>query len=295
MAKDNFGWLGNFIANLSKKAVDKLPEDELSGSFPPFTGDPNADASMAPPMGMPPAPPVPPPPPPVEEPLVWNNKYLVKTDSTEFMVQLTPSIVSNPALGAGEQPPPSGMPQTNADPMADTTLNPNANSQDLMGWLQQKDKPFSSQEQGTVDPLSRESEGLPIEDVGDEKRLGSNAQIKIASEPPPITPGVDRSNAYYPCAVCANYMAADNKCSQGLDVEKVQAAKSCSWLNSNFKPFEDPRDPDPSKSPQDKDTVKNDVSDLSGNEGMNSGGGHKFAASPKDDIELKKYLKRIWD
>ena len=85
------------------------------------------------------------------------------------------------------------------------------------------------------------------------------------------TPGADRSNPAYPCAVCANYDAANGTCSQGIDTEKVQAAGSCSWLNSNFKAL----DGDGVMPSQDKDkeTYTNDVSDLpsSGGSGVTKG------------------------
>jgi hypothetical protein len=282
-------WLDRLVNKLAlkKTAIEKLPADELNGSYPPFVdlgadpGAPGADpmGGMAPPM---PAPPL------VEEPLVFDNKYLVQTDSTKFIVELKPSIVTVP------MPDPNVLPPAQTDPMADTALNPGADPNSLGAWMAQNskdmsegEKPYSSTEEGTVDPLARESEGLPIEDSGDEKKLPSVKVHKKAGIEP--TPGADRSNAYYPCAVCANYDAADNKCSQGLDVEKVQAAKSCSWLNSNFKPFLEKDDSGIQDGSVNKDTVKNDISDLGG-----SGAGSGQTGTAGRFAGLKDELKKLW-
>jgi hypothetical protein len=311
MDNKDLGWLGKFVKKTAfkKEAIDKLPEDELSGQFPPFTdgpggapgGDPSQDPSMG--AGMPPMPPDPSLDPSMmapSEPLVWNNNYLVKpiADGPEFIVQLTPSIVNKMPAPMGGVP--GAMPPT--DPMSDPTLNPNADPNGLSEWMNQQndgnDKPYSTQEEGTVDPLSREEEGLPIEDTGNENALSNKVNVhKKKASPedegfnrPLKTPGADRSNAYMPCAACANYIAADNECSQGLDVEKVQAAKSCSWLNSNFSPFNTGKPGNPDMAHQDKDTVKNDVSEISGGGGA-GGTGAKFASKDKNLVD---YLKKIW-
>jgi hypothetical protein len=284
-------WLDRFI----KRAIDKLPQDELNGQFPPFTGaaaDPNAppDPSQDPSMGggMDPSmmggapPPMDPSmmmPPPEDKPLVWNNKYLVKTDSTEFVVELSPKIVSAPPPMPPMAGPPPGPPQ---DPMADKSNNPNADPQKLQDWINAEsenlgqNKPFSNDEKAPADPLTAEEDGLPIEDTGDEQALNPKVKVHQKKAAAEILPGIDRSNAYAPCSFCSNYIAADNRCAQGLDVEKVQAAKSCSWLNSTMKPFGKPKDSflDGQK---DKETTTTDVADLQG--GGNSGGGgpNKFS------------------
>jgi len=289
-------WLRKLSEKLKKEAVDKLPEDELSSGLPPAP-DPNAamdpsmgmDPSM---MGMPPADP---------KPKIWNNKYLINVGGPEFIVELTPSIVMDPVTDPSAQ-----LPQAQADPMADTSLNPSADPAQLQQWMQESDdndKPYTHNEQGTVDPLSKEEDG--IEDTGNEQSVKvhnkKKALLKSADDnqagqngsPTPITPGADRSNAYPPCKYCANFNAAENSCSQGLDVEKVQAAKSCSWLNSTMTPFNGQKDPDSAH--KDKDTVVSDVSDLAG--GGESGGRSTQASLKYDkkDKKLKSYLDKMWD
>jgi hypothetical protein len=293
---NNNGWFQKLFNKLAlkKQAIDKLPEQELNGQFPPFTDGPTPPDPMG--TGMAPPPPAAPMDPSMdvsEDPAVWNNNYLVKpiADGPEFIVKLTPSIVTKPAGGA----PMGGMPLM--DPMSDPTLNPNADPNQLSQWMNQQndgqDKPFSQQDQITEDPLSREEDGLPIDDTGNENTLSPKVNVHKKKASPdslngPIkTPGADRSNAYMPCAVCANYIAADNECAQGLDVEKVQAAKSCAWLNSSFTPFNTDKPDSSTQSHEDKDTVKNDVSEISGGGG---GGGSKFAS--KED--LKNNLKKMW-
>jgi len=274
---------------LKKKAIDKLSEDE--------TASPLDALQPAMPEPAPEAPPAPP------KPLVFNNNYLVKTDSTEFIVELTPSIVTDPSADQSNAQP------AQADPMADKSLNPEADPDLLKQWLStsdDNDKPYQNNEQGTMDPLSKEEEG--IEDTGDEQSVkvhNKKALLKKAFEDEagqnevavPKTPGANRSNAYPPCKYCANYNAAENTCSQGLNVEKVQAAKSCSWLNSTLSPFKSPKDDtDPAR--QDKDIVKTDVSDIqgNGNESMQSSMGMtaKLRINSKDKL-LKDYLEHIWD
>jgi hypothetical protein len=320
-------WLKNLKAALSKQALDKLPESELNAPMginqsntsaaSPAGGGANAaptgcaspigcvDPSMlaalsggSPAGGAPTGMPgcmggctVPPP-----QPLVWNNKYLVKTDGPEFIVELTPSIVNIDPNAA--MPPVSPTPSTPApqNPMDDKSLNPNADSQKLEEWLEQqknqfKEVPNQSEEKAPQDPLSKQEEGLPIEDEGNEKDLPIKVHQKAASfnkfaeDAAPDT-GIDRSNAYYPCAVCTNYNAKDGTCSKGLDVEKVQAAKSCSWLNSNFHAFGEPRDT--TSSLPDKEIYKSDVSDLGG--GSNAQGPIKAASKG----ELKDKLRKLW-
>jgi hypothetical protein len=284
------GWLRKFVDSLKKQAIDKLPEDELNSGLPPVPeeGAP-VDPSM---MGMDPSmmgmdPSMMPMPEP--KPKMWNNKYLVNLNGPEFIVELTPSIVMDPATD------PTALPPAQTSPMADTTLNPNADPDLLQQWMKESDdndKPYQHNEQGTVDPLSKEDEG--IEDTGNEQSVkvhNKKALLKQAEDnqagqnetPVPITPGADRSNAYPPCKYCANFNAAENSCSQGLDVEKVQAAKSCSWLNSTMSPFNGQKDPDSAH--KDQDTVVSDVNDLPnrGGQGMNS------------MANLKTNLNDIWD
>ena len=293
MSKKDISGLKAKLAKLSKEAIDKLSDEELSSGLPE---DPNA--GMPPPEDpsmMVPA--------PEPKPKVWDNKYLITTDNTKFIVELTPSIVMDPATD------PSAMQGGQADPMADITLNPNADPAMLQDWMKESDdndKPYQHNEQGTVDPLSQQEEG--IEDTGNEqsvkvhnkKALLKNADDNQAGQnesPVPLTPGADRSNAYPPCKYCANFNAAENTCSQGLDVEKVQAAKSCSWLNSTMTPFNGDKAPDASH--KDKDTVKNDVSELGG-EGdsgnrSNTMGINASLKYNKKDKKLKSYLEKIWD
>lgn len=290
MDKNSPDWLQNVNKAMQKKAVDKLSDEELDSGLP--------DMSQAPQV----APPMPDVIPDAPAPLVWNNHYLVKTDGPEFIVELTPSIVTDPAAD------PANLQSVQGDPMADKTLNPNADPDLLKQWLKDSDdndKPYQNNEQGTVDPLSKQEEG--IEDTGDEQSVkvhNKKALLKKADDgqagqdevPVPKLDGADRSNAYPPCKYCANYNADDNTCAQGLDVEKVQAAKSCSWLNSTLTPFKDPKNADPAR--KDKDIVKSDVSDLQGNGGegqqSNMGTTAKLRINPKDK-PLKSYLEHIWD
>ena len=300
-------WLIKLKASLKKSRVDKLPEEELNGQIGNFPGqDASAGAGDPSAMGAPPMdpmtgmpmdpsmmggamPPMDPSMMPEPQPLVWNNRYLVKTDGPEFIVELTPGIVPvDPMAAAGPQSPllPSESTQM-GNSMDDKTLNPNADSQELAKWLQEQDnfqeKPFSTTEKETVDPLSREEEGLPVNDTGNEQKV--KVHKKASSDD--ITPGANRSNPYYPCSVCSNYDAKNGECSQGLDVEKVQAAKSCSWLNSNFHPFGDPKDEQYPN--DDKEIYKSNVADLPGN--SNTSNAPTKAASKG---ELKDKLKKMW-
>lgn len=298
---------------LNKQAIDKLPSAELNGEFPGFNSsaaadpsvpaDPSQDPAMAamdPSAGMAP-PPIDPSmmmPPSEEKPIVWNNKYLVKTDGPEFIVELTPKIVTNDP----NMMPPAGSPemgQATADPMADTAMNPGANPKELQQWIAQQqgggtdeekvngvDKPFAQNpELADADPLSQLEDGLPIEDSGDESKMNPRVKVHTKKASPEIMPGAARSNAYMPCSSCANYIAADNNCAQGLDTDKVQAAKSCSWLNSNFAPLGEKKDNN-QDAREDRDTVQNDVSELSGGEAQ-MGGPNKFAS-------LQAKLKKMW-
>jgi hypothetical protein len=282
-------WVENLNNKIKKKAIDKLPSEETASpldALQPEIPEPAPDAIPTP-----------------AKPLTWNNNFLVKTDSTEFIVELTPSIVTDPSVDQ------SNLQPAQADPMADKSLNPEADPELLKQWLatsDDNDKPYQHNEQGTMDPLSKEEEG--IEDTGDEQSVkvhNKKALLKKAFEdeagqntvPISQTPGTNRSNAYPPCKYCANYNAAENTCSQGLDVEKVQAAKSCSWLNSTLSPFKSPKD-DIDLARQDKDIVKSDVSDMqgNGNEGIQSTMGMtaKLRINSKDKL-LKDYLEHIWD
>ena len=294
------GWLSKFADKLKKQAIDKLPEEETQSPLDAASQDPSMDPNAMMPPPIDPSMMEPP------KPKVWDNKYLITTDNTKFIVELTPSIVMDPASGM-----PPDMQSGQADPMADQTLNPQADPDMLQQWMKESDdndKPYSNQEQGTVDPLSQQDEG--IEDTGNEQSVKvhnkKSAFLKKADDnqagqnesPTPITPGADRSNAYPPCKYCANFNAAENTCSQGLDVEKVQAAKSCSWLNSVMTPFNGQKDPDSAH--KDKDSVISDISDMPGN-GQNNQtgqGGMSTSASLKfnrKDKPLKDYLDKMWD
>jgi len=309
------GWLSKFADSLAlkKHAIDKLPDDELDSGLPDpndpsagagddpsqgGAGDPMAgmDPSM---MGMDPSMMMPPPP----EPKVWDNKYLVNCDQTKFIVELTPSIVLDPTTDPAAQPPPDAQ-QAQADPMADQSLNPNADPALLQQWMHESDdndKAFAHDDQGTVDPLSKQQEG--ISDTGNEQsvKVHQKALLKRAdgegqdeASPLPKTPGADRSNAYPPCKYCANFNAAENSCSQGLDVEKVQAAQSCSWLNSTMQPFNGPTDPDSTH--KDEDTVNEDITKLPGGGGMNQSVTATASLNyNRKDKALKSYLEKIWD
>jgi len=320
-------WLNNLKNKLNKTALEKLPEEELQSGLPPppddpsgedpaASGDPSQDpalmdgmdpsAMMDPSMMMPPM--------PEPKPKVWDNKYEIHTDHTKFIVELTPSIVMDPASTMPPAPPPE-MPPAQTDPMSDTSLNPNADPELLKQWMHESDdndKAFSHGDQGTVDPLSQQQEG--ISDTGNEQSVKVHNKtsaflqslIKLADDgqetdaddasPTAITPGADRSNAYPPCKYCANFNAAENSCTQGLDVEKVQAAKSCSWLNSTMTPFNGQKDPDSTH--KDKDSVVSDVADLPGGgqntarDGMTSMANLNYN---KKDKALKDYLDKIWD
>lgn len=321
-------WYDDLKSKLKKVAIDKLSSEELDSGLPPpgesgaGGGDPSVDpsqdpamAGMDPNMGLDPSMMPQMPPMPEPKPKVWDNKYLVQTDQTKFIVELTPSIVLDPTTDPNQMPPPPppGMPPAQADPMGDTSLNPNADPEMLKQWMHDSDtndKPYDHQDKGTVDPLSQQQEG--ISDTGNEqsvkvhnkKAILKQADITQGSDaedvsPTAITPGADRSNAYPPCKYCANFNAAENSCTQGLDVEKVQAAKSCSWLNSTMSPFNGEKDPDASH--KDKDTVVSDIADLPGGGGMGSArDGMVSSGSLKDyNIVMKKmlkaYLNKIWD
>jgi hypothetical protein len=152
---------------------------------------------------------------------------------------------------------------------------------------QSKEKPVGRKESGTVEPFSREDQG--IEDTGNENDL-ANQRIQVHKPKKQAamvddlekTPGADRSNPRYPCAVCSNYIAESGECKQGLDVENVQAAQSCSWLNSNFNTFLTNGSNEGSSNNKDEETYKNDVSQL-----PNSGGQGNIRASSLN-------LKNIW-
>lgn len=243
------GWLQKFLTkmaenqSLKKEALDKLPEEELNGVIPGMNMDPAAmgqpvpmDPNMA---GMPPE--------PEQEPEVSGNVFEVDVNGIKVKMRLMPEFVMTDGSGgvAPEAPAASAPPM---EPMADTSLNPGADPMALAQWMEDpnNEKAFSNQEQGTVEPLSQEEQGIPVHDTGSEAELAQQQQqepkVPVHKKPKPKqaaarTPGADRSNPYYPCAVCANFDVQNNKCVQGLDVEKVQAAKACSWLNSNFKPF----------------------------------------------------------
>lgn len=244
------GWLQKFLTKmaqqqgLKKEALDKLPEDELNGVIPGMNADPAAmgqpmpmDPSM---MGMAPAPE------PEPEPDVSGNVFEVDVNGIKVKLKLVPEFVMTDG-SSDVLPQPPAEPAAPMDAMADTSLNPGADPMALAQWMEDpnNEKAYGNQEQGTVEPLSQEDQGIPVHDTGSEAELAQQQQqdpkVQVHKKPKKQaaaqTPGADRSTPYYPCAVCANFDVQNNKCSQGLDVEKVQAAKSCSWLNSNFQPF----------------------------------------------------------
>jgi len=261
------------VANLQKKAIDKLPDDELNGILPGMN-------SEAPPQPQDNAEPIPEPP-PEPEPDVTGNVFEVDVNGVKVKMKLVPELVmkdqQQQPLPASPQPPAQG-----GDQMADQSLNPNADPKLLAQWMSDPatEKPYSHNDQGTVDPLEQEEEGIPVHDTGSEADLAKK-KVQVHKKPArtaaPLNTGADRSNPRYPCAVCANYDVKNGLCTQGLDVEKVQAAGSCSWLNSNFKPF-DGNGVMPSGL-KDKETYTNDISDLPAN---NSGSGATKAANLKD-------------
>ena len=274
----------NRIASLKKEALEKLPEDELNGVLPGVNPDESGAASPPPPempMMMPP---------PEQEPDVTGNVFEVDINGVKVKMKLVPELLMKDQPMAPAAPAPTGA-GAGAHPMADTSLNPNADPNQLAQWMSDPatEKPYSNEDKGTVDPLSQEEEGIP--DTGSENELAQNQNAKIPvhkkSKPAPKTaapmetPGADRSNPRYPCMACANYDAANNTCAQGLDVEKVQAAGSCSWLNSNFKPFDG--NGNMPGSDKDKETYTNDVSDLPSSGGGGTGGQSKAGS-----------LKNIW-
>lgn len=262
--------------NLNKVAIDKLSDDELdSNTLPPVE-------DAAPPMDAPAtgdATPIP-------SPLVRNNKYLVKTDQTEFLVELNPSIVTED----------QGQMANPEDPMNNTATNPEANPELLDQWLNSSKpatKPYEHNEQGTVDPLSQEEEQDPAIQVHKQAHLDAVAE-DYASNPAgqdsvPVTQGADKSNAYPPCKYCANYLAETGECTQGLDVEKVQAAKSCSWLNANISPFGKPKDPE--EAHKDQEIYNSDITD-SGNGSSNQV--QQNIQNRASKSKISDYLKNFW-
>lgn len=258
-------WYDNFSKGFIKKAIDKLSDDEQPPTLPtpdPIVDKEESSASDTSSENMP--------------PILWNNRHLVVTPGAEFIVELIPQIVTGIPGDATPAP---------IDPMANTSSNPNANPALLDQWLEDSadaTKPYSHNDQGTIDPLSQQEEGTdPTVKVHKQAYLG-----KIAVEQPeegqdsvPVMPGADKSNAYPPCKYCANYIADKGECTQGLDVEKVQAAKSCSWLNSHPGPFGTPVTPSGIKN------VENYSSD------PNFFG----STAEKSQQDIKDYLRHLWD
>ena len=284
MSNHEPNWLKKFFTKfenkLKKEALDKLPEDELNGVLPGL--NPMMDQQQAAPPASPAPEDLPPP-----EPEVSGNLFEVDINGITFPVRLMPEIVMKDS-GNTE----TAAPGATADPMNDTSLNPNADPIELAKWMsgENTEKPYSQQEAGTVDPLEQEEEGIDVNDVGDEKSLNPKEQIdvhkKTKKQASTELNGSDRSNPYYPCSVCANYDVSNGTCKFGLDVEKVQAAKSCSWLNSNFKPYGEDGKVSNSAINEDKETYNNDISQMPNNSGM----GATKAASKKS---IKDSLRKI--
>ena len=146
------------VASLRQQALDKLPEDELNGVMPGMN-------SGAPPE-QPPQPMDIPMPMPEPEADVTGNVFEVDVNGVKVKMKLVPELVMK------DQTPPAPAQAPAADPMGDTSLNPNADPQALAQWMTDPstEKPFGNQEKGTVDPLSQQEEGIPVHDVGSEKR-----------------------------------------------------------------------------------------------------------------------------
>jgi len=235
-------WLENLKASLRKMALDKLSDDELSEYQLP---SPNDDANQEEVPDNDP------------NPMAWNNKYVVKTGDTSFIVELSPKIMNQDnANGSGDVGGGNNQP-----------TNPDANPALLQQWLNSSSeptKPISHIDQGTEDPISREEEGLS---PNPRVQVHKQASINIIAENE-IDPGIDKSNPKMPCKVCENYIAETGECNQGLDPIKVQSAGSCSWLNANMRPYGKPTDPDLLR--KDEDIVNSDIS-----KNTNNGDGEK--------------------
>jgi len=284
-------WFEEFLQKtaLKKEAIDKLPPENAAGILendPAEQGEEEGGA-QGPGAGGPPGGdpmgggqdmgqdlfgmPGMPPPEMIEEeetPIAFNNKYTVKTpDGIGFVVQFNPKLVTEEELAGGA---PGGPGGATGDPMMDAmkdkTYNPNSDPEALLQWLQ-TEKNFNHSTKGTVDPLSKQEEGIspdgtvPVHQLTKTQSL-KKKEISKKAGAPNVVPGMDRSNPYAPCSFCSNYIAATNECRQGLDVEKVQAAKSCSWLNSSFSPFK--QDDPQNEGHEDGETFKSDISQSPG-------------------------------
>ena len=256
------GWLNLFLkkAILKKQALEKLPADELNFGVDAATtgyrakrlydsignsggqqpGVPTDDSQVI-----------------ETEPSVRNNTFEVSVNGIEFDVELIPQLV-----------------QKDISQEQATSLNPNADPEALARWManSNNEKAYPRSEKGTVDPLSKEEE--------ENGEIEQNPEVAVHKKKPKFKsaflkkesngqyPGTDRSNPYAPCNMCINFDAENNRCAAGLDVEKVQAAKSCSWLNSNFKALGEPAEQNVHH--EDIEIYKSDIS-----QNTNSNGGQQ--------------------
>lgn len=238
MSNNSPGWLSSFISKrIKKQALEKLPSSELNGqafadSLPPQSPKSQDDSTEV-------------------SPEVKNNTFNVEINGIEFPVQLVPQLV----------------PQ---QPVVDDMSNPNADPEAMVRWLQNPDneKRYPASNKATEDPIAKEEEENPAIEQNPEVAVHKKTSF-LKSEALDKTPGTDRSNPYMPCAACINYNSDENSCKQGLDVEKVQAAKSCSWLNSNFAAFGQPTETNVHH--KDEETYKSDIS-------QGQGSGTKFSS-----------------
>lgn len=245
--ENNPNWLNSFITKrLKKQALDKLPSSELSGqsfadSLPGQSPSPQNDTTEV-------------------APEVKNNTFNVEINGIEFPVQLIPQLI----------------PQ---QPIVDDISNPNADPEAMARWLQNPDneKRYPASNKATEDPIAKEEEENPAIAENPEVAVHKKTSF-LKSEAIEKVPGTDRSNPYMPCAACVNYDSDDNSCAQGLDVEKVQAAKSCSWLNSNFSAFGKPSETNVHH--KDEEIYKSDIS-------QSQGPGTRFSSKNIKDIWKK--------
>jgi len=245
MSNNSPGWLSSFISKrLKKQALEKLPSTELNGqafsdSLPTQAPQSQNDTTEA-------------------SPEVKNNTFNVEINGIEFPVQLVPQLV----------------PQ---QPVINDVSNPNADPEAMVRWLQnpENEKRYPASNRATEDPIAKEEEENPAIEQNPEVAVHKKTSF-LSSRALEEFPGADRSNAYMPCYACTNYNLEDNTCKAGIDVEKVQAAKSCSWLNSNFAAFGKPSETDVHH--KDEEIYKSDIS-------QSQGPGTRFSS---------KNLKNIW-
>ena len=261
-------WIDNLKNKLDKIAIDKLPDSELQANT---LSDPNQEQQDVPALPI-----------DSDKPLVWDNNYVVDANGVKFLVELNPSIV-----GESDAAQVAGMSEGNTE-----QTNPNQNPALLDEWLKSSNVPekdYSHNEQGTIDPISKEEEQNPSIAVHKQASINLRAedyQESAGQSSVPAEPGASRSNPYPPCKWCSNYIAENATCAQGIDVEKVQAAKSCSWLNANSSPFGKPVDPQTGH--KDKEIFNSDPADS----GNGSGGANEMQQNIQNRANLREYFKK---